>query len=418
MVCCAQYVSARFFCVYEIFLLTYCTIFFSLKTFFVAGTIQPKVVSHIETQSPSVKPSAHTTSSAHPTSVPSNEPTKEPIVSRTKRPTTGAPTEYLPQDKSSKFGGEKFKKLQIIIISASPDSIDALKDNKSPQFRAFEWLYNNGAIASFSDSRLVQRWILAAFYFGTNGDGWINKDGWLTNKDECLWYGVSCIGKVVEKIELEQNRLTGEIIPEIALWGEDLYVLSLGNDYDAPDEKRNKIVMPLPSFLGDLHYLSFLNLEGIGLTSTIPDELFSSWSHLESLYLNDNDIIGTIPRSIASATSLEILWLGGNNLGGPVVSEIGSLTSLIDLSLESNFREDSGGKRGLIMMLPSEIGLLTNLEVLVLADNALSGSVPMQLGDLISLRHLHLNGNFFEQQLPTALGKLEMLEELDVSFNW
>jgi len=345
-------------------------------------------------------------------------PTNQPTKFRTKRPTTGSPTEYLPQDKSLKLGGEEFKRLQNIIRIASPKSSGSLIDKESAQFLAFHWMYKNGPIASVADRRLVQRWILASFYFGLGGDNWVINDGWLTENDECQWYGVTCIDGVVSELELEQNRLVGEVIPEISLLGGGLYILSLGNDFDTPDNKRNEIVMPLTSFFGDLEYLTFLNLEGIGLFGTIPDNLFDSWAHLEFLYLNDNDLVGELPRSIANAKSLEVLWLGGNNLGGPIISEIGAMTSLIDLSLESNFREDKGGKRGFIMTLPPEVGSLTSLEILVLADNALSGSLPMQLGDLISLRHLHLNSNFFESQLPTALGNLQMLEEMDLSFNW
>lgn len=194
-------------------------------------------------------------------------------------------------------------------------------------------------------------------------------------------------------------------------------MLSLGNDYDAPEGDRNQFVVPVPSFLGDLEFLSFLNLEGVGMTSTIPERLFSSWSHLESMFLNDNDITGSLPKTVGSLSSIEVLWLGGNNLGGSIVSEIGRLSTLRDLSLESNYREDVAGKRGFITTVPSEIGQLSNLEVLSLADNALSGVLP-KLDDLISLRHLQLSGNFFEGQLPTAWGRLEMLEELDISFNW
>ena len=105
-------------------------------------------------------------------------------------------------------------------------------------------------------------------------------------------------------------------------------------------------------------------------------------------------------------------------MDGSIISEIGHLTSLVDLSLESNFREDSGGNRGFNAALPSEIGRLANLEILNLADNALSGQLPLQMGGLISLRQLQLRNNFLENQLPTALGKLEMLEQLDISHNW
>ena len=383
-----------------------------ITTHLFQGTIKPNMSPPTVNQTQSIAPSQY------PTIARAGRPTISPFIYRTQRPTTASPIAFLPQDKATKFGGKEFKRLESIILSASPNSVAALSDKDTPQFRAFEWVYSNAPKTDILGSRLVQRWVLASFYFGLNGDGWIKKDGWLKSEDECLWYGVSCLDGSISKLELRQNRLVGKIVPEISLWGSDLYTLSLGNDYDATDNERNQIIMPLPSFLGDFPYLSFLNLEGVGLTSTIPMNLFSSWSHLEYLYLNDNDLTGTIPSEIAHLSSIEVLWLGGNNLGGPFVSEIGQLSTLVDLSLDSNFREDRGGKRGIIMTLPTEIGLLTNLEILVLADNALSGVIPIQLGDLISLRHLHLSSNFFENQLPISLGKLELLEEFDVSFNW
>jgi Leucine-rich repeat (LRR) protein len=343
-------------------------------------------------------------------------PTPSPTWKRTRRPTTPAPSIYLPQDKVS-FGSARWKRLESIILTASPDSASALDDNDSPQYTALVWLYNS--VTKLPDRRILLRWILASFYFGLNGDDWFNKKGWLSaNNNECDWHGIMCLDGVVTQISLEENRMVGEIVPELALLKDSLYYLSLGNNYDTPEVERNVIATPIPSFLGDMLHLTYLNLEGIGLTSTIPNALFTRWTRLESLYMNDNDITGTLPSSIANLQSIKVLWMGGNNLGGSIISEIGQLTTLVDLSLESNFREDKAGKRGFMTALPASLAQLTNLEMLDLSDNALSGSIPAQLGDLISLRRLDLSNNFFENQLPTAIGRLQMLEELDISFNW
>ena len=370
------------------------------------------------TQNPTIAttPAPSKGPSGAPTVTP-GEPTQSPTLVRNRKPVTPSPSAILPQDKHFAFGYEEYLRIEAVILTASPSSELAWEDKNSPQFRAFRWIYDGDA-TGLPDRRLVQRWVLALFYYGTNGDEWIVRDGWMGAGNECDWHGVSCLEGVLSKLELDQNGLRGEIIPEITIWEDDLYVLSLGNDYGAPEEEKNELVMPLPSFLGNLTYLTYLNLEGVGLKSTIPEELFSSWPHMESLYLNDNDITGELPSSIKHLSSIEVLWLGGNNLGGSIVSEIGELKSLKDLSLQSNFRNDDTGKRGFVTTVPSEIGQLTNLETLSLANNALSGELPVQLADLISLRRLQLSGNFFESQLPPALGRLEMLEDLDLSFNW
>lgn len=367
-----------------------------------------------------------------PTNAPVVAPTEAPTAYRTKKPTGGTSfaslTSSLPQDAPSSSGLEEFKRIKNAILTAASSGSsfgavkEAFRDEDSPQSRALQWVYVDNANAGYSDQQLVQRWVLASFYYASGGDEWVVNEGWVGNdgggnNDECEWHGVSCLQGVVSKIELEQNRLVGEIVPEIVLLSH-LYVLSLGNEYDAPKDERNELVMPLPVFLGDLTYLSLLNLQGVGLTSTIPEKLLNSWTRLESLYLNNNDLTGTLPKNIKKLTSLKVLWLGGNNLGGSIIPEIGQLSKLKDLSLESNFRADEAGERGFIMTLPTEIGQLTNLETLSLADNSLSGQIANSLGDLISLRRLQLSGNYFEGQLPSSLSKLEMLEELDLSFNW
>ncbi|KAL3802049.1 hypothetical protein HJC23_010805 [Cyclotella cryptica] len=341
----------------------------------------------------------------YPVISPTKPPTPPPSLTRTRRPTTPAPSVYLPQDMEVSFGSSRYKRLANVILDASPNSQEALSNEQSPQYTAFVWTYNTEN--KLSDKRIVLRWVLASFYFGLNGDNWLYNKGWLSgNNNECEWYGITCLDGEVTQIALEENRMTGGDCSRA--W----------NDYDTPEEERNRVVMPVPSFLGDMTYLTYLNLEGLGLTSSIPDNLFSSWNRLVSLYMNDNDITGTLPKSLANLKSIQVLWLGGNSLGGSIIPEIGQLTTLVDLSLESNFREDKAGKRGFVTALPPEIGRLTNLETLDISDNALSGTVPIQLGDLISLRRLDLSNNFFENQLPTALGRLQMLEELDISFNW
>ena len=363
-------------------------------------------------------------SETYPTDAPTSDlkpeqrPTSFDLRKKEKSHMTSSPAETVSQADadSASASVNQYVRIRNIIVANSPVSKMALSDKNSIQSRAISWLYASDRNDT-SDHQLVQRWALASFYYATNGNGWLDNEGWMTTDDECTWFGITCIDGIVHKLELVQNHLTGLIIPEIATLS-NLYVLSLGNDSNAQEEGKNVLIMPLPSFLGYLTSLTFLNLAGVGLTSTIPDELFSDWSRMKALFLSDNDITGYIPSSIEHLSSIEMLWLGGNNIGGSIPSEIGPLLSLKDLSLESNFREDVTGKRGLITTIPSEIGQLTNLESLNLADNALSGLVPMNIGGLVSLRRLKLKGNYFEGQLPPSLGRLELLEELDISFNW
>ena len=53
----------------------------------------------------------------------------------------------------------------------------------------------------------------------------------------------------------------------------------------------------------------------------------------------------------------------------------------------------TAGQNKLYGTMPSELGLLTNLEVLSLANNRLTGTIPIELGALQSLTNLDLSGN-------------------------
>eukprot|EP00751_Fragilariopsis_kerguelensis_P020402 CAMPEP_0170902806 /NCGR_PEP_ID=MMETSP0734-20130129/49308_1 /TAXON_ID=186038 /ORGANISM="Fragilariopsis kerguelensis, Strain L26-C5" /LENGTH=554 /DNA_ID=CAMNT_0011297707 /DNA_START=233 /DNA_END=1895 /DNA_ORIENTATION=- len=111
----------------------------------------------------------------------------------------------------------------------------------------------------------------------------------------------------------------------------------------------------------------------------------------------DHDTIagGSIATELGLLTNLETLILGNNMLTGTIPSEIGLLTSLKTILLEKN--ELSG-------LIPTEIGLLTNLEKIYLYENELSGTIPTEIGLLINLIELSSWENDFSGTIPTEIG--------------
>ncbi|MBC6475264.1 MAG: leucine-rich repeat domain-containing protein [Hormoscilla sp. GM102CHS1] len=67
--------------------------------------------------------------------------------------------------------------------------------------------------------------------------------------------------------------------------------------------------------------------------------------------------------------------------------------------------------------LPSELGELSNLQILRLQSNFLSGKIPSELGDLSNLQELDLSKNSLSGKIPSELGDLSNLQELDLSKN-
>ena len=54
--------------------------------------------------------------------------------------------------------------------------------------------------------------------------------------------------------------------------------------------------------------------------------------------------------------------------------------------------------------VPPELGLLSNLQVLGLSDNALTGKIPQELGSLSNLWLLYLSGNALTGKVPPEFG--------------
>jgi Leucine-rich repeat (LRR) protein len=126
------------------------------------------------------------------------------------------------------------------------------------------------------------------------------------------------------------------------------------------------------------------------------------------LWLDDNQLSGTIPSELGNLSNLWSLYLDHNQLNGPIPSELGSLSNLRDLILGSN--QFSGP-------IPAELGNLSNLQRLFLDQNQLNGPIPAELGNLSNLQYLILSSNQLSGPIPSELANLSSLVTLDLLFN-
>ncbi|HPS79371.1 MAG TPA: leucine-rich repeat domain-containing protein, partial [Thermoanaerobaculaceae bacterium] len=169
----------------------------------------------------------------------------------------------------------------------------------------------------------------------------------------------------------------------------------------------NNLVGTIPASLATLSSLQYLNLRNNHLTGSIPVEL-GNLTNLNYLYLYDNQLTGSIPVELGDLTNLYELLLRNNQLTGSIPVELGNLTNLYCLYLDSNQLTGS---------IPSELGGLANLTGLFLYHNQLTGSVPVELGNLTNLNYLYLFNNQLTGSIPVELGNLGNLLVLDLSLN-
>lgn len=70
-----------------------------------------------------------------------------------------------------------------------------------------------------------------------------------------------------------------------------------------------------------------------------------------------------------------------------------------------------------VIIIPSDIGVLTNLQELDLSFSSFRGTLPSELGLLTQLQRLDVSNNQITGMLPLEIGQLTNLQYLNVSFN-
>jgi M6 family metalloprotease-like protein len=169
----------------------------------------------------------------------------------------------------------------------------------------------------------------------------------------------------------------------------------------------NNLTGTLPAQIGALTGLQTLDLTGNNLISPIPTQI-GSLTQLWLLSLADNQFSGVIPTSLGSLTNLYYLWLDFNQFSGSIPTQITGLPNLRDLDLSDNL---------LTGVIPTNLGSRVNLRYLDLSNNNLTGSILASLGNLTQLQYLYLWDNSLTGSIPTTLGSLSNLRVLSLGFN-
>lgn len=119
-------------------------------------------------------------------------------------------------------------------------------------------------------------------------------------------------------------------------------------------------------------------------------------------------ILGKISAAVAKLSELKILSLPFNELSGEIPVEIWGMEKLEVLDLEGNSISGS---------LPSQFSGLRKLKVLNLGFNEIIGGIPSSLSNCAGLQIVNLAGNQVNGSIPRFIGEFRDLRGLYLSYN-
>ncbi|GKV40700.1 hypothetical protein SLEP1_g48311 [Rubroshorea leprosula] len=207
--------------------------------------------------------------------------------------------------------------------------------------------------------------------------------------------------KTINMVDLSNASISGPIPKNIGHMMPMLESLYLAN---------NLLNGSIPKSLCNLKYFCELDLSSNMLSGNIPKSLCNS-KPLEYLDLSNNMLSGSIPNCWRNDQSFFFIDLSSNNLSGSFPSRMVQLSSLVLLHLNNNSLH-----RGLHVALKN----LTSLVVLDLGENKFSGNLTSIVRGEIntnSLKILRLRKNLISGYIPLELCSFSQMQILDLADN-
>ncbi|XP_027939872.1 probable LRR receptor-like serine/threonine-protein kinase At3g47570 [Vigna unguiculata] len=233
----------------------------------------------------------------------------------------------------------------------------------------------------------------------------------------------------IQSLALDENQLSGTFPSKMQLVFPNLRAFLVGgNQFNGTfpssvfnitglekfDISSNGFSGSIPPTLGTLNKLQLFHIAYNSFGSGRARDLdflssLTNCTHLRILILDGNGFGGDLPRLIGNfSTNLNILSMGSNQISGTIPEGIWQLIGLADITMQTNY---------LVGTVPDSIVRLKNLVRLDLAENKLSGNIPTAIGNLTMLSELYLYRNRFVGDIPLTLKYCMRMQTIGVSTN-
>ncbi|CAB9498168.1 receptor-like protein kinase precursor [Seminavis robusta] len=265
---------------------------------------------------------------------------------------------------------------------------------QTPLYQAYQWMKEDPYIDTYSDARLLQRFVMALFYYSTIGESWTEQGGGTATvlADVITTLELSAAG-----VPAREARNSGQLPDN-------------GDDQSDPKpEQSSSQCCAIGSKPSRRHEFAKVNItmdQWLSYEHSECNWFFTSplryptvcnqKDQLQFFDLMHNNLMGRLPEEISLLSSLEVLNVGRNKIHGPILTQIGNLKKLREFHLVTN---------DFIGSIPSEIGLLSGtLEIVSVIDNDLSGSLPPEFWALSHMKELKIDKNGLSGTFPSDIG--------------
>ncbi|XP_004295501.1 PREDICTED: LRR receptor-like serine/threonine-protein kinase GSO1-like [Fragaria vesca subsp. vesca] len=234
---------------------------------------------------------------------------------------------------------------------------------------------------------------------------------WLQSQTELLYITLSNAGisgpipeewlfkisSQIQTLDLSYNDITGKLPFKFIF--PNLYSI---------DFSHNQFDGPLQLSSTNVQILSELSLAYNHLNETIASSICTIQS-LVTLALNNNRLIGKFPREWGLWSNIELVDVSNNHLSGNIPTSTGIPSSLVLLRMDNNHFNG---------YIPSSLQNCSFFERLYLGGNNFTGSIPFWTRPEVSqLDVLQLRANFLSGHIPQQLCNLPSLHILDLGHN-